>query len=192
MTSPNTPANHTPNPHQVPATDSSENVLSPALVLLGLPGSGVADIAAHLADQHGMLLRDAEEQMAQEAGKPIADVLIQDGEDVYRDLELAASLWACLHQGIALVGAGMLEREDFWEDLSPSLVIGLDVDVKTALKNLGLGAAASAVINPRATWMRQAETRRQQMQRRCHHTVEVTDLSVENVAAQITAHLANK
>lgn len=185
-----TQSNKTPtNDMSAPPNQVESALFAPALVVLGLPGSGVDTTAERLAADAGLVLRSAEEQMAAEAGKPIADVLIQDGEGTYRDLELAASLWACEHEGIALVGAGMLDHDDFWATTTPTCVVGLDVDVKTALKNLGLGAAASAVINPRATWMRQAEDRRQHMNQRCHHVVDVTDMSENDVVATLTSYL---
>lgn len=171
--------------HGVDTADTHENLLTPVVVFVGLPGSNTSDVAQCVGQNLGLDVRNAEDHMDQLAGKPASDVLIQDGEDTYREIELAASTWACSHAGVAVVGPGMLDREDFWDGGTLSLVVGLDVEVKAALKNLGLGVAASPVINPRATWMRQADDRRQKLQQHCHHVMDVTNTDVHDTAANV-------
>jgi shikimate kinase/3-dehydroquinate synthase len=57
------------------------------VVLVGLPGSGKSVVGRRLANRHGASLVDLDERIEAAAGRSVADVFAEDGEDAFRALE---------------------------------------------------------------------------------------------------------
>ena len=60
------------------------------VVLVGLPGSGKSVVGKRLAHRSAAIFIDLDDQIEAAAGRSIAEIFAEDGEDVFRGLERAA------------------------------------------------------------------------------------------------------
>lgn len=81
----------------------------PGIALVGLPGSGKSVIGRLLAERLGQELCDTDQLIEQAAGRSAAEILDQDGEPRFRELEREALLRACASPGsVVATGGGAL------------------------------------------------------------------------------------
>lgn len=79
--------------------------MAPRVVLVGAPGAGKTTIGALVAQALSVPFRDTDRDVEATAGKPVAEVFLDDGEDVFRDLEAAAVGRALVeHDGVLALG----------------------------------------------------------------------------------------
>lgn len=81
------------------------------IVLIGMPGCGKTTIGRLLAQQLGRTMADADEKIAELAGKTIPDIFSQDGEEVFRHWETDALCQLGKQSGLVLAtGGGCVTR----------------------------------------------------------------------------------
>lgn len=127
------------------------------VVLVGPPGCEADAVAAALATRLGIDVRDSDVELARRAGKPAAEVLLDDGEDAFRALERDA-VAAVLRPGPAVValGSGAVLDEATratLRDLAAQggAVVLLDLSAEEAARRAGLNAPRPLLLgNPRA------------------------------------------
>jgi len=78
----------------------------PGIALVGLPGTGKSVIGRLLAERLGRELCDTDQLVEQAAGRSVADILDQDGEPRFRELEREALLRACASPGSVIATGG--------------------------------------------------------------------------------------
>ena len=134
----------------------------PLVVLVGPPGSGKSTVGALLAARLGVGYRDTDADVVATAGKPIADVFVDDGEPHFRELEAEAVRAALAgHTGVLSLGGGAVMRADTRELLAGHAVAFLEVGQHDAVKRVGLDAPRPLLLgNPRARWRELMEQRR--------------------------------
>lgn len=82
------------------------------IVLIGMPGCGKTSVGAQLAKLSGRLFADTDELIAKRARRPVADILAQDGEGAFRDMEASALQSVCGESGLIIAtGGGAVTRE---------------------------------------------------------------------------------
>ena len=97
-------------------------------MLIGPPGAGKTTAGKLIARKLDVAFRDTDADVEAAAGKPVADVFVEDGEEAFRDLERQATLKALAeHSGVLAVGSGAI----------------LDADVRAALAALAAAPAPS-------------------------------------------------
>ena len=135
---------------------------APLVVLVGPPGSGKSTVGALLAARLGVGYRDTDADVVATAGKPIADVFVDEGEPHFRELEAAAVRAALAgHSGVLSLGGGAVMRADTRELLAGQAVAFLEVGQHDAVKRVGLDAPRPLLLgNPRARWRELMEQRR--------------------------------
>ena len=105
--------------------------------LIGLPGTGKTTLGRCLADRLGRAFSDLDERIAESAGRSIADIFRDEGEDGFRARENAALAATVEHGAGNLViacGGGIVERPENRARLTASgPVLWLDLDLDTAL-----------------------------------------------------------
>ena len=62
---------------------------APAAILIGPPGAGKTTVGGLLAKQLGLGFLDTDASVEAVAGKPVADIFVEDGEPAFRRLEHA-------------------------------------------------------------------------------------------------------
>jgi shikimate kinase len=134
----------------------------PVVVLVGPMGVGKSTVGALLAEQLGTTCRDTDDDVVRTAGKPVADIFFEEGEEHFRALERRAVATAVAeHDGVLALGGGAVMDAGVRALLSPLPVAFLDMGVAAAVKRVGLDAPRPLLtINPRQQWRTLMEQRR--------------------------------
>ena len=139
----------------------------PRVVLVGPPGAGKSTVAALLAARWGVPVRETDEDVAQAAGKAVADVFVEDGEPRFRELERDAVTAALVeHDGVLALGGGAVLHPDTRVALhryrdAGGIVVFLDVSLAHAAPRVGLNQSRPLLVgSPRAQWQALMDARR--------------------------------
>ncbi|MGZ4624725.1 MAG: shikimate kinase [Kineosporiaceae bacterium] len=159
----------------------------PVVVLVGPPGALTAEAGRALAGRLGASLRDTDDEVAAAAGKPVADVFVEDGEVAFRELERAAAERALTTPGaVVVLGSGAVMDPRIEDSLRGHTVAFLDVGVQDAARRLGFSRERPVgLVNPRAQWLRMMEQRRPVYQRIADVTVSTDGLAPDAVAERL-------
>ena len=160
----------------------------PAVVLIGPPGSGKSSVGAALARMTGMSLRDTDVDIERSTGRTIADIFLQDGEPMFRDLERAAVAMALIeHTGVLALGGGALQAPETRTVLAGHPVVFLNLSMPTGVRRTGLGGHRPllAGVNPRATYKALLDARLGLYRETARLEIQTDHLSVAEVAAVI-------
>lgn len=159
----------------------------PVVVLVGPPGALTAEAGRALAGRLGASLRDTDDEVAAAAGKPVADVFVEDGEVAFRELEGAAVQRALTTPGaVVVLGSGAVMDPLVEASLRGHTVAFLDVGVQDAARRLGFSRERPVGLgNPRAQWLRMMEHRRPVYQRVADVTVSTDGLAPDTLAERL-------
>lgn len=124
----------------------------PRVVLVGPPGAGKTTVGIALAAHLGVAFRDTDRDIEAAAGKSVAEVFYDDGEEHFRALERAAVARAIAeHTGVLAVGGGAILAEETRAALAGRPVVFLAVRLADAAKRVGLARDRPVLaLNPRA------------------------------------------
>ncbi len=168
----------------------------PLVVLVGPPGAGKSTVAARLAERLGVAVRDTDADVEAVAGKPIADIFVEDGEPHFRGLERAAVLRALEeHAGVLALGGGAVLDDAVRAALGEyrsdgGAVVFLDVSLASAAPRVGFATARPLLLgNPRAQWQALMTARRPVYEAVSSHRVETDDRTPTEVADEVAAAL---
>ena len=137
-------------------------VTGPTVILVGPMGVGKSTVGELLAERLDSVCRDTDEDIVATAGKPIAEIFYDEGEDHFRSLERAAVRTAVAeHEGVLALGGGAVLAAQTRELLTGRPVVFLDMGVKEAVRRTGLDVARPLLaVNPRQQWRRLMDERR--------------------------------
>ena len=160
---------------------------APAAVVVGPPGAGKTTVAALLGARLALPVRDTDVDVETAAGKPVADIFVDDGEPAFRDLERRAVADAlATHRGILALGGGAVMDPLTEAALAGHLVVFLDVQIADAARRIGLNRDRPLLVgNPRAQWLKLMEVRRPVYARVATVTVATDGLTPEQVTDQV-------
>ncbi|MFJ3642961.1 shikimate kinase [Streptomyces sp. NPDC090108] len=134
----------------------------PAVVLVGPMGVGKSTVGRLLAERLGTGYRDTDDDIVATAGRTIAEIFVDDGEDAFRAMEKEAVRTALAeHAGVLALGGGAVLDADTRALLAGQRVVYLSMDVEEAVRRTGLNVARPLLaINPRKQWRELMEARR--------------------------------
>ncbi|TCB95319.1 shikimate kinase [Micromonospora zingiberis] len=159
----------------------------PVCVLVGAPGSGKTTVGQVLAAELGVEFRDTDADIERQAGKPIPEIFVDEGEAHFRTLEraaVAAALASC--DGVLALGGGAVLAEENRAALVGHRVVHLSVELTDAVKRVGLGIGRPLLtINPRATLKHLMDQRRPLYAEVATATVMTDGRTPEEIAAEI-------
>ncbi|MGA5564154.1 shikimate kinase [Streptomyces platensis] len=160
---------------------------SPVVVLIGPPGAGKSTVGALLAERLGVGYRDTDADVVATAGRPIAEIFIDQGEPHFRELERAAVRDALDgHPGVLSLGGGAILDEGTRKLLTGLPVVFLDVQLADAVKRVGLDAPRPLLaVNPRKQWRELMERRRPLYTEVARTVIETGERTPEQVAEAI-------
>jgi shikimate kinase len=159
----------------------------PRVVVVGPPGAGKSTLAVLLAERFGLPARDTDDDVARSAGKSIADVFVEDGEETFRALESQAVRAALEeHAGVLALGGGAVLDADVRELLAGHTVVFLDVSITGAAPRIGFNRDRPLLLgNPRAQWVRLMEARRPFYDQVASITVDTDGKTPDEVADEV-------
>ncbi|MET8379693.1 3-dehydroquinate synthase [Streptomyces microflavus] len=157
----------------------------PLVVLVGPMGVGKSTVGELLAARLGTTYRDTDADVVAEAGKPIAEIFYDEGEEHFRALERRAVAAALAgHAGVLSLGGGAVLDGATRELLADRPVVYLSMDVEEAVRRVGLGAARPLLaVNPRRQWRELMDARRH-LYEEVARTVVATDENTPEEVAQ--------
>jgi len=136
--------------------------VKPRLVLVGPPGAGKSTVGKLVAKRLALPLRDTDSDVEAHAGKPIAEIFVDDGEPAFRALEKAAVADALANfEGVLSLGGGAILDPETRELLRGHTVVFLDVGLAQASRRVGFNRDRPLLLgNPRSQLMKLMEARR--------------------------------
>ncbi|GGP54374.1 3-dehydroquinate synthase [Streptomyces sindenensis] len=157
----------------------------PLVVLVGPMGVGKSTVGELLAARLGTTYRDTDADVVAEAGKPIAEIFYDEGEEHFRALERRAVAAAVAgHPGVLSLGGGAVLDGATRKLLAGRPVVYLSMDVDEAVRRVGLGAARPLLaVNPRRQWRELMDARRH-LYEEVARTVVATDENTPEEVAQ--------
>jgi shikimate kinase len=162
------------------------------IVVVGAPGAGKTTAGQALARRLGRPFDDTDTIIEKQAGKPIPEIFVDDGEDHFRALERQAVRTALAeHDGVLALGGGAILAEETRTALAGHTVVHLTVGLGEALRRVGLqGGRPLLAVNPRATLKYLLEQRLPLYAEVATITVDTEGRTPDEVAAEIAGQLS--
>ena len=165
-----------------------------AIVLVGPPSAGKTSVGLLLAAELGVPFADTDDLVAAAAGKPVGDIFIEDGEQVFRELErgaVARGLDAVGPEGgVLALGSGAVLDPDVRRMLAGQVIIFLEAGFATVAKRTGMDRPRVVIPgNPRGRLRAMLEERRPVYAGLASVTVATDDMAPEEVAADLAKRL---
>jgi shikimate kinase len=161
-------------------------------ILIGPPGAGKSTVGPLLADALGVGFLETDEQVEATAGKPVADLFIEDGEAAFRALEREAVTRAVAADGwVVALGGGAVLDPGTQRLLAGLPVVYLATGFTAAAKRVGMDTPRPLLIgNPRARLRELLEQRLPIYQELARITVTTDGRAPDEIAADVAARIA--
>ena len=162
------------------------------IILVGFMASGKSSVGRALSRRCGWPRVDADEEIVSRAGKPIADIFRDSGEDAFRELERAVVTDICGQTGriIAVGGGSFIDDENRQTMLDGGTVFYLSARPETIHRRVTKGnpnAPVRPLLGAGNPLERITEllAERTPAYSQAHHSVETDGLTPDQVAQAI-------
>jgi shikimate kinase len=165
------------------------------VVLVGPPGAGKSSVGRLLASKLGVPFADTDDLVARGAGKPVGDIFVEDGEQVFRELErgaVARGLDAVGPDGgVLALGSGAVLDLEVRQMISRRRVVYLEAGFATVARRSGMDRPRVVIPgNPRGQLRAMLEERRPIYVDLASLTVPTDDMAPEEVVADLAQRLS--
>ena len=161
----------------------------PNLIIIGPPGSGKSSVGRQLGKVMQTPFTDTDKIIEERAGKKIAEIFLEDGEPIFREIEREVVLAEIAKEdGILALGGGSILDSEVDKELSKlkSRVIYLEVSISNAAPRVGFNKDRPLLaVNPRQQWMALMEKRRPIYERLAGHKVSTDNKKPSEVVNEI-------
>lgn len=168
--------------------------MTPLVILIGPPGAGKSSIGLGLASKLKVGFSDTDKLIEESSGKSVAQIFIEDGETVFREIEREICAKAILEEdGILALGGGAVLAPETQAliSASKSKVIFLDVTLKVAAPRIGFNRDRPLLLtNPRQQWQSLMDVRRPIYEELATLKFEVEDRSIEEIVEALLTMVA--
>ena len=161
----------------------------PRVVLVGSMGAGKTTVGGLVAAALRCEFVDTDHLVEAEAGKPVAEIFVDDGEAHFRELERTAVARALeTHEGVLALGGGAVLDERTRTLLAGHEVVFLQVGLSAAASRVGLGVSRPLLLgNVRGRIKQLLDERTPVYTSVATHTVPTDGLSAAEVADRVLA-----
>jgi shikimate kinase len=164
------------------------------VVLVGPPTAGKSSVGALLARRLGVPFADTDALVARAAHKPVGDVFVDDGEQVFREFERGAVARGLESfgpgGGVLALGSGAVLDPDVRRMLAGRVIVYLEAGFATVAKRTGMDRPRVVIPgNPRGMLRAMLEERRPVYAELASITVSTDDMAPEEVAADLVRRL---
>ncbi|MEY3733335.1 MAG: hypothetical protein RL347_694 [Actinomycetota bacterium] len=159
------------------------------IVLVGAPGAGKSTVGRRLARRWHVEFHDSDQLIEQRAGKPVADIFVEDGEPAFRALEreVIADALESLN-GVLSLGGGAVLDPATRERLRGTECAWLRVGVSEATRRVGLNASRPLLLgNVRGTLITLLDERTPLYEDVATWVVDTDGRSVDDVVDAVAA-----
>ena len=148
-------------------------------------GSGKTTIGSLLAEKLGLAFRDTDHLIEEQEEKPVSQIFLDQGEDVFRAIEKRVLRDELLTDGTVLsLGGGApisIDAQSALRAIS-SYIIFLDISLSTVVPRIGFNRDRPLLLNnPRGQWQTLMEARRPIYEALADVTINVDDKSEEEI-----------
>ena len=161
----------------------------PNLIIIGPPGAGKSSVGRQLGKVMQTPFTDTDKIIEERAGKRIAEIFLEDGEPIFREIERKVVLAEIAKDdGILALGGGSILDSEVDKELSKlkSRVIYLEVSISNAAPRVGFNKDRPLLaVNPRQQWMALMEKRRPIYERLAGHKVSTDNKKPSEVVKEI-------
>ena len=160
-----------------------------AVVIVGAPGAGKSTVGRRLAKRWGVTFRDSDQIVEAEAGKSVADIFVDEGEDAFRvrEREVIARALDGL-DGVLSLGGGAVLDPDTRARLVEAPCVWLRVGVTEAARRVGLNASRPLLLgNVRGTLIALLDARTPLYEEVATWTVDTDGRTVDEVVDAVVA-----
>ncbi len=166
--------------------------MTPRVVLVGAPGAGKTTVGNLLAQHWGVPFVDTDREIETSVGKSVAEIFYDDGEEHFRELEIAAVAAALDNTGgVVSLGGGAVLSADTRLALREHTVVLLRVGLRAAADRVGFGRDRPVLaLSPRATLKFLLDERAPLYAEVATHVVDTDDREPGDVAAELAQVLA--
>ena len=162
------------------------------IVLIGMPGTGKSTVGVVLAKLLGFDFIDTDLVMAKRAGRPLSEIITQDGYDRFIELEGKTGEELICHRTVIATGGSMVFSESAMKNLSRlGLVVWLDTPAEVIEQRIGGALEARGVATARAMTVKEIYADRQPLYRRWAQLRLPCEGNTEQVVAALKAALEN-
>lgn len=159
--------------------------MAPRVILIGPMGSGKTTIGSLLAKKLGLTFRDTDHLIEEQEEKPVSQIFLDQGEDVFRAIEKRVLRDELLTDGTVLsLGGGApisIDAQSALRAIS-SYIIFLDISLSTVVPRIGFNRDRPLLLNnPRGQWQTLMEARRPIYEALADLTINVDDKSEEQI-----------
>ena len=159
--------------------------MAPRVILIGPMGSGKTTIGSLLAEKLGLAFRDTDHLIEEREEKPVSQIFLDQGEDVFRAIEKRVLRDELLTDGTVLsLGGGApisIDAQSALRAIS-SYIIFLDISLSTVVPRIGFNRDRPLLLNnPRGQWQTLMEARHPIYEALADVTINVDDKSEEEI-----------
>lgn len=164
------------------------------VVLIGMMGSGKTTVGELVAARLGRPFVDSDREIERRTGATVAELFERGGEPAFRTLEsevLLAALDRPEPSVIAAAGGAVLDPANREAMHDRAVVVWLRADPSVLAERVKSGTHRPLLADDAAGTLQALATQREQLYRdTAHHQLDVDTLTVEQVADQVVAALA--
>lgn len=163
--------------------------MAPVVIIVGAPGAGKSSVGRRVAHQLKVPFADSDVLVEKRAGKPVSDIFISDGEEIFRAWEHEEIIEALSDfDGVLSLGGGAILDPKTRQALSDHCVVWLEVDLTNATQRVGMNSSRPLLLgNVRGTMLSMLEQRTPLYEEVADHRVETSGRPIKDVVDDVTA-----
>lgn len=168
--------------------------MAPRAVIVGAPGAGKTSVGRRVGERLKVPFADSDALIEEQAGKPVADIFLYDGEPEFRHMErevIAAALED--FAGVLSLGGGAIMDAGTRSALADQTVVWLQVDLSNATQRVGLNSARPLLLgNVRGTMLTMLNERTPLYEEVASITIETSGRPLKDVVSDVVTALSSE